>query len=573
MKRKKTFLQDKRLFALCAIIFSIALIIILRLFFLQIIYGKKYQEKAEGRHSINTDLKAERGKIFVKEYGSSKLIPVATNKMMYLVFVEPSKIQNKTKVAEVLSSTLHLDKEEITKILFMNDPYEPIAHYISEDIVEKLKSYSLRGIGFEEEPKRFYPEQGFGGHLLGFLGYNETHQSGKYGLEGYFDKELSGRAGFVSGKKDVFGRLIPWGDNILEKEEKGSDLVLTIDRGAQFFVCLKIKESVEKFEADMGSIIVMEPKSGKILAMCSWPDYKPNYYNKVKDVNIFINPALSNQYEPGSVFKPFTMAAAIDQKLVSPESTYEDEGEVYIEPHTIRNSDLKSNGVQTMTQVLEKSLNTGVIYAVRLLGPKKFRSYVESFGFGNLTGLELSGEAIGDISSLKKRGEIWSATASYGQGISATPIQILNAFNTLVNGGALMKPYIVEKIINADGDEKIIEPKKIKQVVSERTSILMRGMLASVVENGHAKTAQVKGYFIGGKTGTAQVSKKAGGGYEEGKKIVTFVGVAPADKPRFTILVRLDNPEAVEWASSSAAPVFSEIAKYLLQYYGVPAER
>jgi len=571
--KKKTFLSDKRLFLICAMGILAALVIVARLFILQIVRGEKYGELALGKHSVYEKLEAKRGDIFMKEFGSDADYPVATNLTMYLAYVEPSKIQNKNNTARVLAENLSLDEKELLKNLFENIPYKVVAHFVPAETAEKIKSYNLVGVGFEEEVKRIYPEKGFGGQLLGFMGSNGTEISGRYGLEGYFDKELAGKGGYLKAEKDALGRLIPWGDETVEQAIDGTDLFLTIDRNIQFYVCNKIKEGVAQYKAEAGTIIIMEPASGKILAMCSYPDYDPNNYSKVSNQSIFNNPAIFNQYEPGSVFKAITMAAGVDAKLVSPETTYTDEGSVFIKPHTIKNSDGKANGVQTMTQVLEKSLNTGAVYVARLLGPQKFREYVESFGFGNLTGVELDGEALGDISSLKKRGEIWSATASFGQGISVTSIQMLNAFNVIANGGKLMQPYIVEKKADTNGIINEIQPKAIRQVISSRTSTLLRGMLASVVENGHGKNAGVQGYFVGGKTGTAQVSKKEGGGYEEGKTIGSFIGFAPADNPVFSMLVKMDNPKTVQWAESSAAPVFGEVAKYLLNYYKVPPER
>ncbi|MFA5133927.1 MAG: penicillin-binding protein 2 [Patescibacteria group bacterium] len=570
-QRKKVFLKDKRLLALFAIIVFIALIIIARLFVLQIIRGEKYSDMAEGRHSKYENINPERGEIFVKEFSSEKMYPIATNQELYLVYVEPSKIQNKTLVARVLAENLGLDELELKKILFENDPYEPVAHYISPEIVQKIKSYDLLGVGFEKETKRIYPEKGFGGQILGFVGKSGDSESGKYGIEGYFNELLTGKSGYLEGEKDAFGSIIPWGEKKEDKAINGSNILLTIDRGVQFFACNKIREAVKNFQAESGTVIIMQPDTGKILAICSSPDYDPNLYNKEKDQSIFNNPAIFNRFEPGSIFKPITMAAGIDAKVVSPDSTYNDTGAVSIPPHTIQNSDHKSNGVQTMTQVLEKSLNTGVVHVVKLLGPKKFREYVENFGFDNLTGIELDKEATSDISSLKKKGEIWSATASFGQGVAVTPIQMVNSFNAIANGGKLMKPYIVDRIIDENGVVTQTQPTPIRQAISSRTAALVRGMLVSVVENGHGKRAGVEGYYVGGKTGTAQVA--GGGGYEKDKVIGSFAGFAPVDNPVFTMLVTMYDPKTVEWAESSAAPVFGEIAKFLLNYYKVPPER
>lgn len=572
-QRKKIFLKDTRLFVLAGFIVLIAFIIIFRLFVLQIVRGEKYSEMATGKHSIYTELESKRGDVLVKESGSDTTYPVATNQTLYLVYAEPSKIQNKTYTAKILAENLSLDEKVVFQNLYENIPYKVIAHYVPAETMEKIKNFKLAGVGFGDETKRIYPEKGFGGQILGFMGSNGTEISGRYGLEGYFDKDLAGKSGFLKAEKDALGRLIPWGNQKVDQAVDGTDLVLTIDRGIQVYICDKIKQGVAEFKADEGEIVVMDPQTGKILAMCAYPDYDPNNYNKETNQAVFNNPTIFNQYEPGSVFKAITMAAGIDMKLVSPETTYTDEGSVFIKPFTIKNSDLKANGVQTMTQVLEKSLNTGAIYVARLLGPQKFFEYVKNFGFGNLTGVELDGEALGDISSLAKRGEIWSATASFGQGISVTSIQMLNAFNVLANGGKLMKPYIVDKMIDASGVAREIQPTAIRQVISSRASTLLRGMLTSVVENGHGKKAGVPGYYVAGKTGTAQVSKKGGGGYEKGNVVGSFIGFAPADNPVFSMLVKMDNPKTVQWAESSAAPIFGEIAKFLLNYYKVPPER
>jgi len=574
-KRNKLSLYDKRLVFVLIVCITFAIIIIGRLFFLQILNGKKYKDQANRTHQMEDDLIAQRGEIFIREFNTSFRYPIATNQITYRVIVEPSKIQNKQQVVKLLANSLSLDESELIDIVSKNDPYERIADHVSQVEVDKIKEYGLKGVVFESEVRRFYPEDNFGGQILGFVGFDKDRPagSGRYGLEGYFDKELAGVNGYIKGEKDAFGNAISLADQTVEEVVEGVDLELTIDRGIQFFICTEINEAIKTYDAESGSILVMDPNKGSILGMCSTPDYNPNEYNKIKDQSLFVNPAIFNQYEPGSIMKPITMAAGIDAGVVNPETTYEDTGSVYIKPYTIKNSDGKANGVQTMTQVLEKSLNTGVIYVVELLGPDRYRQYMENFGFGDLTGVELDTEVGGDISSLKKNGEIWSATASFGQGIAVTSLQMLNAFNVIANGGKLMKPYIVEKKIDGNGNIDITESKIISQVISSRSATLLRGMLTSVVEFGHASLAKVPGYYIGGKTGTAQISKKGGGGYEEDQKITTFVGFAPVDKPRFSILIKMDNPKNVEWASSSAAPVFADVAKFILNYYKIPPER
>ncbi len=360
----------------------------------------------------------------------------------------------------------------------------------------------------------------------------------------------------------------------------GSDLILTVNRSVQFRVCQTLNEAALRHGADGGSIIIMDPKTGAIIAMCSYPDFDPNNYDKVKDIKVFNNPAVFSQYEPGSVFKGITMAAALDQGKVTPETTYKDEGQVMITgwPKPIKNSDFDiygGHGEVNMTTVLEKSLNTGAIFAMKQTGADVFADYVKKFGFGEKTGIELLGEGSGDIRNLtvSKIKPIDATVASFGQGISVTPIQLVSAYATIANGGILMKPYIVKEIVHADGTKDITQPKELRRVISEKAAVLLGGMLVNVVEEGHGQKAGVKGYYVAGKTGTAQVPRKDGRGYESSMHIGSFAGFAPADDPQFVMLVRIDNPRDVAWAESSAAPLFGKIAEFLLQYYQIPKER
>ncbi|MCK5460270.1 penicillin-binding protein 2, partial [Candidatus Parcubacteria bacterium] len=350
--------------------------------------------------------------------------------------------------------------------------------------------------------------------------------------------------------------------------QDGADIVLTIDRAVQFKVCEELKKSIEQHSADSGSVIVINPSSGAVIAMCNVPFYDANFYNKA-DIDLFNNPIISSQYEPGSIFKAITMAAGLDSGVVNPDTVYNDEGCVKIGVETICNSDLKAHGRQTMSNVLEGSLNTGVIFVARKAGRDIFRKQVEDFGFGNPTGIELSSEAGGNISALNKKKEIYMATASFGQGVSVTSLQMVSAFAAIANNGKLMKPYLVKSIIGSDGSEKETKPVEVRQVISKKTAILLSAMLVSVVEKGHGKRAGVEGYYVAGKTGTAQVPKKFGKGYEEDQTIGLFAGFAPVDNPRFAMLVKIDNPKDVIWAESTAAPLFGRLAKFILDYYQV----
>jgi cell division protein FtsI/penicillin-binding protein 2 len=331
---------------------------------------------------------------------------------------------------------------------------------------------------------------------------------------------------------------------------------------------------MEKYQAERGTIIVVESATGKIISMASYPTFNPNEYAKVENMEVFRNLAVSDPYECGSVFKSFTLASAIDVGKITPETTYVDTGAVGEAGYTIKNSDLKSNGVQTMTQVLEKSLNTGVIYAERLMGNQVFGDYIKKFGFGESTGVDIFAEVPGNISNLSnQKRNIEYFTASFGQGITVTPLQLVMAYNVLANNGILLKPQIIDSVMHSDGSVSESSTQEVRRVISQQSAFQISQMLRSVVTDGHGKQANVPGYLVGGKTGTAQVVGPSGG-YEDGKSIGSFAGYAPTDNPKFTILVRLDDPKTVQWAESSAAPTFGELMKFLLEYYHVePTEK
>ncbi len=554
---------------------GVAAFLVLRMSVLQVIENDFYEALASGQHEFFQQLFPERGDILLRDRFEEKYYPAATNQQLTLIFADTRRVEDPRTAAEALAPLVGRPPEELLPILSKpDDPYEPLLHYASDALVEQVRALALPGIAFAPEKARVYPEAGLGGHLLGFLGWDETGaRKGRYGLEGKWDAELAGSVGTLKAEKDVAGRWIAVTDREFTPAQDGSTLVLTLDRTVQYFACQKIREAVRRHGAASGQLIVMDPKTGAILAMCSEPDYDPNTYNQVTDIRVFANPTVSDAWEPGSIMKPITMAAAINEGALGPRSTYTDEGSVKFGPFTIKNSDGKAHGVVDMTTVLEESLNTGAIYAQERVGIERFRDYLKNFGFGERTDVGLTGEAAGDLTSLDRRGQIYAATASYGQGIAVTPIQMLQAWGALANGGTMMRPTIVAEIRRPDGTVEPVRPTPVRQVVSERTATLLGGMLVSVVENGHGKKAAVPGYRVAGKTGTAQIARADGPGYETDATIGSFVGYAPVDDPKFVMLVRIDRPQTTSFAEATAAPVFGEMAAFLLQYFGVPPGR
>ncbi|MDP3964121.1 MAG: penicillin-binding protein 2 [bacterium] len=571
----KTTKSFDRLTFLSCVIFLFVGVIVYRLFTLQVLQHPFYEALASGQHDIYEDLYPERGEIFVRDrYSEDERYPIATNKTFKQVYAVPKQVDDPRASAEKLASFLEMEEEEILKRLEKEDDlYEPLQRQVPEERAEQIAALNLAGIKFTDESYRYYPEGRIFSHVLGFVGYQGDVRKGQYGIEGYFDEVLTGAPGFFQAQYDSGGRWITVGDTEFQEAKDGSDIVLTIDRTVQFTACEKLAAAVERHGADSGSLVIMNPKTGAVLAMCNVPDFDPNVYNEVEDANAYINRATYIQYEPGSVFKPITMAAALNEGVVGPNTKYVDEGEVKIGKYTIRNADNKTYGEQTMTQVLEESINTGVMHAESKVGNEKFFDYVSAFGFGQVSGIALHSETSGDITSLEKLQDIYAATASFGHGITVTPLQLVTAYSAIANGGTLFQPYIVDQIAHPDGSVDITQPQEVRQVISSKTAATLGAMLVRVVENGHGQRAGVEGYYIAGKTGTAQIPLTDRPGYDPNKTIGSFAGFGPVDDPVFAMIVKIDVPKDVIWAESSAAPLFGDIAEFLLQYYEVPPTR
>lgn len=546
---------------------------ILRLYFLQVVSHSEYKLLAVDQHSVFQKLFPKRGEIYLKERDG--VFPAAINRETQMVYAVPRDVENIDEASDFLSLLLGIDREEIKKKLSdKNDVYEPLKHKLSEEEIAKIKERRLRGIELLPETYRYYPGKELASSVLGFVGWKEDELVGRYGLEAYFEENLRGKSGQIFQNRDASGRWISIGKRELEEAKDGDSLVLTIDHIVQFETEKVLEGAVKQYDADGGTVLVIEPESGNILSMASYPNFNPNEYSKVEDIAAFRNLAVSAAYESGSVFKPITMAAGLDSGRVKSDTTYIDTGSVVEAGYTIRNSDYKSYGQQTMTGVLENSLNTGVIFVEKQLGNKNFLDYVKRFGFGELTGIETIGESPGNINNLKNlKSDIQFFTASFGQGITVTPIQLAMAYGAVANGGVLMRPKIIDKIME-NNEIKEIESREVRRVISKEAARELISMLVSVVKNGHGKKAGVPGYLVGGKTGTAQVASTEKKGYEEGVNIGSFVGLAPANDPRFVVVVRINNPRNVEWAESSAAPACGEIMKFLLEYYRIePTEK
>jgi len=524
------------------------LLLIFNIYNLQIEKRIYYLTKAETQERASGVFEAPRGNIYFIDRNNN-LIPAALNKDYSMIYAVPAEVQGDVKqsYAEKLAPIVNLPVEELEKILSKpNDLYELLIEKATPEQIKEIKNLNLKGIYIGSHLLRFYPFEDLASHVLGFVGPAGETTNGRYGVESYFNEMISGKAGEIK-------------ENKIIEPEAGKDLILTIDRNIQAQAEEVLKKFIEDYQATSGSVIVQEPQTGKILAMGNFPNFDPNNYSKF-NIGTFLNPAVQLVYEPGSVFKLITMSAGIDSGKITPETTYTDTGSVTFNGKTIQNWDLKAHGLQTMTGVLEQSINTGAVFTQRKTGPDIFYNYLIKFGFNEPTGIALPGEVKGNINNLKNGQDIDFATASFGQGVAVTPIGLISAISAIANDGVLMKPLILT-------DEK---PQVTRRVISSETAKKITQMMVSAVEKN--KIAVISNYSVAGKTGTAFVPDFNKKGYTD-EVINTYVGFTPAFSPKFVILIKLDKPKGSPLAGQTVVPAFRELAQFLLNYYNIAPDK
>ena len=546
----------------------ISLVGVYRLFILQIKNGDYWQAIAKGQQTFIEESIGERGDFFLEDKNNNRII-LAQNIKKNILYIISNKIEDKNKTAELLEDILQQPKDEI---LLEIEKGETFKKEIDDEQAQEFKKNcnNIKGLYVDEIQTRFYPQNSLAASLIGFV--NQAGD-GQYGIEGYFNKIIKGTEGFTEQQRSPWGYLSLFSKNEnLNSPKQGSDLVLTLDYNIQFFCEKKLRQAKEQWDIDAGEIIVIEPTTGKIISLATFPSFDPNKYKEETNLEVFRNASTQKLFEPGSVFKAITMAAALEENLITPETTYVDKGFVNLGGPLIYNYEKRVWGEQTMTNVLEKSINTGAVFVQRELGTKLFLKYLEKFGFFEKTGIDLQAEEFSLNNVLRNGYPRDFASASFGQGIDTTSIQLITAFSAIANGGNLMKPYIVQKIIKDNGEEIEIRPEIQRRVISEETSNKLTSMLVSVTEDIYARRAQVEGYFIAGKTGTAQIALEQGG-YSKDRTMHSFIGYLPSDDPKVLILVKLENPKGASASSYSAAPLFSEVARYIVDLWQIPPER
>lgn len=542
--------------------------IIYRLFNLQILSKEYYQTEANHQYIASSTKSpiVNRGTVYFRGK-DNQLISAATVKEGFAVVINPMVLENPEEVYEKIAGIIPIGKEEfLRRASKKNDAFEKIAGRLEADKAEFIKRLNINGLDAIEEEWRFYPGGKLASHILGFVGYQNNDLVGQYGVEKYYEDFLRGTAEDTLGNsfRDAFLGL---SREIFLRSLKKQDIVLTIEPRIQGFLEETIEKVSQEYSVESGGGLILDPKTGKILAMAATPDFDPNFYNKVENPTVFLNPLISSIFEMGSVMKPLTLSGGLDKKQITSETTYVDNGYLIIDQARVENYDGKARGKVDMQTVLNKSLNIGAVFAMRQLGKKDFQNYLVAFGLGEKTGIDLPDEVGGDIKGcLNTPREIECATASFGQGIALTPLGFATAFSSLANAGFLVQPYIVEN----DQNRPVIR----RQVISKETSEEITRMLVRVVDEALLEgTVKMEHYSIAAKTGTAQIPKEDQRGYYENEYLHAFIGYAPAFDAKFLIFLYLKKPQGVRYAANSLTPAFMDIIKFLLNYYEIPPDR
>ena len=571
--------MHSRIKLLATVFYLSFFLLISRLFFWQVIKGKSLASQARAQYQKSEIITASRGNLL-----SSDESYLAGREEAYLVYAYlPEVVEEPGKIADQLAP-LFVDKDVDEKdIMILEEAgriksalnaedavWIPLKHKVSYENRVNIEALKIEGVGFEEEEKRVYPEASSAAHLLGFLGKDDDgNDIGYFGLEGFYDLILSGKGGYLSRESDATGLPILFGSLREANAVSGVDLITFIDKTIQHTVENALVVGLEKYGASSGTVIVMDPKTGGIMAQASYPSYDPAFYQKYTD-ELFKNPAVSTSFEPGSVFKILVMAGALDEGLVKPDTKCEVcGGPLPVDRYLIETWNQVYRPDSNMIDVIVNSDNVGMAWVAQKLGPERLYDYLDKFGIGKLTDIDLQGEW---APKLREKGT-WNVvdvtTAGFGQGVAVTPIQMIRAAGAIANDGVIVKPKVVKKLLGV-GWEEDVKIEGGERIISKKAAEEITGMMIEAAKNGEAKWTHLRGFSVAGKTGTAQIP--IAGHYDEDKTIASFVGFAPADNPKFIMLVTLNEPTSSPWASETAAPLWYSIAKDLFLYFSIQPE-
>lgn len=554
------------------VVILIGFLLVVKLYFVQIVHGKYFVEMAERQYVNKNTISYNRGEIYFFSKNGEK-IPAAISRTGYTISINPSIIKNPDFVYESLNSVLPIDKIEFDKKISKKESKnEEIINHINSETAEKIKKLNIYGVHISTDKWRFYPGLKLASQTIGFVAYKDNELAGRYGLERYYEDILKRdpNKAYNNFFAEFFSNVR---ESLNDVPQEEGNIVTTIEPTVEQFLENELKNIREKWSSDGAGGIIIDPMTGEIFAIAWNPSFDPNDF-KNSDINLFKNPIVESVYEMGSIIKPLTMASGIDSGFINQNTTYYDAGYLVLNGERISNYDGKGRGTVSMQEVLNQSLNTGVAFVVKKMGSENFSEYMKNFAIGIETGIDLPNETRGLISNLETNRDIEMATASYGQGIAITPIATVRALSVLANGGELISPHIVKKIEYENGLTKKMSFPPGKRVIKKETSEEITSMLVKVVDTSlRGGTAKIPGYSIAAKTGTAQMADEGRSGYVEGKYLHSFFGYFPAYKPRFLVFLFHIYPKGVRYASETLTDPFLNITKFLINYYELPPDR
>lgn len=533
-----------------------------RLILIQGVDARKFDEMALRQRLRRVELAPYRGTIYDRNQEELAIsIGVGT------IFATPYLIRNPNAVAQKISPILGIEKKEIIEKLKKKSGFVYLARKIELANSNAIEAQKIEGIGILKESKRVYPTNSLGAQVIGFAGMDNE---GLSGLELYYDRVLRGNPGQLIAEKDPLGRSIPGGILYLSPPTNGKSIILTLDKTIQYKAEQELREAIKKYRAKSGMLIVMQPKTGEILAMANEPSFDLNSFASANP-EFVRNRSVTDLYEPGSTMKTVIAAAALEEKLASPASTFFLPSTITVANKVINEAHERPAQNFTFTEIVSKSSNVGAVTVGLKLGRENIYNYVKAFGLIEKTGIDFPGEARGFIPVPENWSGTTIGTVPFGQGLSATALQMLRAIAAIGNDGIMVKPYLVSRIVDSKG-KKIMEESKggSKRVISSETARELSFILKEAVDKGTGQNAKLVGYQVAGKTGTAQKPMKNGRGYEPGKYIASFVGFVPANDPQLSIIVVIDEPKDAIWGSVVAAPVFKNIAEFSLNRLKIP---
>lgn len=552
----------------------IALICVVRLFFVQVIHSEEYKEETDRRYVSASEGVFDRGIIYFQKKDGTH-IAAASIVSGYKLTVNPSRIKDRAAAYALIAGIVPVEQELfMSRTVDTTDTYADFPDRLTEEQAAVISELKIAGVQVIRQKWRFYPGGELGAHILGLVGFKGNDLAGRYGIERSYNETLARRAEtlYINPFAEVFTNIAR---SLFVNTVREGDVITTIEPTVEQYLDSSLASINEKYHPDQLGAIVMDPQTGAILAMSVYPPFDPNDFSTIKNAKQFGNPFVEHVYEFGSVIKPLVMALALDAGVVTPETTYTDRGFVVVKDKTINNFDKKGRGLATMQTALDQSLNTGMVFAQQRLGKEKFRDGMLRYGIGEKTGVDLPSETTGLISNLKTNGDVEYANAAFGQGIALTPIAAVRAFATLANGGYLVTPHVVESIEYPDGADKT--PERIKSETSvfsnPETAATIQNMMVHVADVMNNGTRKIEHYSIAAKTGTGQVAREDGKGYYDDRNMHSLFGFYPASNPRFVVFFFAENPKGSPFAATTLADPFFATAKFLLSYYDVPPDR